>query len=143
MHLVQVQEDIEGYRKRDAQVVAIGQGTGEQAAHYAKKWGIELPILGDVKGAAYQAYGMLRGTWWTVVMRSMIVDPITTVRLIAKADMSGAALPAADVLRMPGMAIVQRGGALRYMHRAEETKDMPESSVVFDALDRMGAAGSA
>lgn len=134
-----MQEELEGYRARQTLVVAIGQGTGEQAASYARKWGIGFPILGDVEGAAYQAYGMLRGTWWTVVMRSMIVDPVTTLKLISQADMKGAALPAADVLRMPGMAIVERGGMLRRIHRARETKDMPENAAVFAALDEMSA----
>ncbi|MBW2384725.1 MAG: hypothetical protein JRG92_13900 [Deltaproteobacteria bacterium] len=135
-----MQEGIDGYRSRGAQVIAIGQGTGVQAAHYASKWNVDLPILGDVKAAAYQAYGMLRGSWWTVVVRSMIIDPIETLRLIAKADMTGAALPAADVLRLPGMAIVEKGGRLRFLHRAEETKDMPENATVFEKLDQLGKA---
>jgi hypothetical protein len=72
----------------------------------------------------------------------MIVDPIETMRLITKADMTGAALPAADVLRMPGMAIVQPGGRLRFLHRAEETRDMPENAAVFEKLDQLSAGPS-
>jgi len=138
-----VQEGLPGYRARGAQVIAIGQGTGVQAAHYAKKWGVELPILGDEEGAAYQAYEMLRGSWWTVVLRSMLIDPIETVRLVAQADMTGAALPAADVLRMPGMAIVEPGARMRFLHRAEETRDMPENERVFERLDSMAVPANA
>ena len=54
--------------------------------------------------------------------------------LIAKADMGGAALPAADVLRLPGAAIIGRGGGLHYVHRAEDTADMPSNRAVFEKL---------
>jgi hypothetical protein len=134
MHLVQVQEDLAGFAERGARVVAIGQGTGSQAAGFARAWGVDVPILGDATGAAYQAYGMLRGTWWTVVLRSLLREPFETLRLIAKADMKGASLPASDVLRLPGAAIVAKGGRLRFLQKAREPSDFPSNAEIFAAL---------
>jgi hypothetical protein len=125
------------FEARDASVVAIGQGTGEQAAHYAEKWGIGFPILGDPKAAAYQAFGMLRGSWWTVLGRSMLTDPLETMRLMFEADMRGAALPAADVLRLPGIAVVERGGTLRFLYKSQEPSDLPPNADVLAALDSL------
>ncbi len=139
MRLVEVQKEYAGYAERGAHVVAIGQGTGEESAGFAQKWGISIPILGDTNGSAYTAYGMHRGSWWTVVLRALVTQPLETMTLIAKADMAGAALPAADVLRLPGVAIVDRGGALRFVHRAEDTADMPSNAEVFAHLETLAS----
>jgi hypothetical protein len=141
MHLVQVQEDLAGFAERGARVVAIGQGTGRQAAGFAGAWGVDIPILGDASGAAYQAYGMLRGTWWTVVLRSLVQEPVTTLRLIAKADRKGAALPASDVLRLPGVAIVARGARIRFLHKGREPSEFPSNAEIFAALGALSEAG--
>lgn len=132
-----MQEGLDDFEKRGVQVVAIGQGTGEQAAQFAEKWGVAIPILGDVRGAAYQAFGMLRGSWWTVVVRSLLTDPVETVRLIGQADMKGAALPAADVLRLPGVAIIEQGGRMRFLHKARETSDFPSNTTMLAAVDAL------
>jgi len=132
-----VQEEIGAFEARGASVVAIGQGTGEQAADYADKWGIGFPILGDPKAAAYQAFGMLRGSWWTVLGRSLVTDPLETMRLVLQADLRGAALPAADVLRLPGVAIVARGGTLRFVYKSQEPSDLPPNADVLAALDSL------
>lgn len=130
-----MQEDLEAFTRRGAAVVAIGQGTGSQSAAYAAKWGIQLPILGDPDAAAFQAFGMLRGSWWTVLGRSLLTAPIASLRLIAEADMKGAALPAADVMRLPGVAIVASGGRLRFLYHSREPADFPPNADLLAGLD--------
>lgn len=132
-----MQEEREAFARRDAAVVAIGQGTGTQAAGYAAAWGISFPILGDPKAAAYQAYGMLRGSWWAVMGRSLVTAPLESLRLIAEADFKGATLPAADVMRLPGVAVVGQGGRLRFLHRSREPADLAPNDEVLRALDAL------
>jgi peroxiredoxin len=132
-----VQEELGAFEERGASVLAIGQGTGEQAADYADKWGIGFPILGDPKAAAYQGFGMLRGNWWTVLGRSLVTDPLETIRLTFQADMKGAALPAADVLRLPGLAIVAPGGTTRFLYKSQAPSDLPTNAEVLAALDTL------
>jgi len=134
-----VQKDLPEYERRGAAVMAVGQGTGEEARRFFEKWEISIPSLGDPGAVAYQAYGMLRGTWWEIVFRSLLTEPVETLRLIAKADMAGAALHASDPQRLPGVAIIERGGRLRFIHRAKETREMAEGSEIFAALDTLDA----
>jgi hypothetical protein len=135
-----VQDEIADFESRGASVVAIGQGTGEQAADYADRWGVRFPILGDPKAAAYQAFGMLRGSWWTVLGRSLLTDPLETMRLMFEADLRGAALPAADVMRLPGVAVVAPGGTLRLLYKSKEPSDLPPNADVLAALDSLARA---
>jgi len=134
---VQVQESLGEYRSRGASVTAIGQGTGDEAAHYAEKWGVDFPILGDPEGAAYTAYGMHRGNWWTVLFRALLTKPIESMGRIFEADLAGAQLAATDVLRLGGVAIVAPDGRLRFLHRAQEPDDIPPESDVYAALDSL------
>ena len=121
--------------RRDVAVVAIGQGTGNEASTYMRKWELGLDCLGDVSGRAYAAYGMLRGNVWTVMLRAMLTDPIKSFGLILQADASGAMLAASDVLRLGGVAIVNAGGALSFVHHAEDPSDNPTNEELLAALD--------
>jgi hypothetical protein len=73
------------------------------------------------------------------MMRNMLTRPIESMLLIAEADMKGAALAAADVLRLGGVAVVDRGGALRFLHKAADPSDIPSNEEVFVALDHLAA----
>ena len=137
MHLVQVQEEIDGFDKRGADVIAVGQGTGDEAGRFAEKWGVGLPILGDPSGRAYHAYGMLKGNLWSVVLRGMVTRPIESMLAIAKADFAGATLASSDVMRLGGVAIIAGDGRMRFLHRAEEPADIPSNAEVFAALETL------
>ena len=130
-------EQKDDFERAGASLVAVGQGTGRQAAEYAAKWDVTLPILGDVKGKAYQDYGMLRGSWWQVMGRSMLMDPVESFRLILQADWKASVLPASDVMRLPGTAIVAKGGRLRFLHKGEEPGDNTSNAEMLDALGRL------
>ena len=125
MHLVEVQEQLGEFEKRGLRVVAVGQGTGEEASSFCQEWGVEYPCLGDVRRSGYGALALTRGSWWTVVLRGMLTEPVKTVSLIAKADLKGAQLDSTDVLQLGGICVVDREGRLRGLHRAESPKDMP------------------
>jgi len=137
VHLVQVQKELDDFESRDLRVVAIGQGTGEEAAGFMQKWGVTFPCFGDPRAVAYDAFGMLRGNWWTIMLRSMLTEPVKSLGLIAQADMTGARLAAADVLRLGGVAIVEKGGGLRFVHRALEPADIPSNQEVFEAVAQL------
>ncbi len=128
-------EALSELERRNVSLVAIGQGTGAEASEYMRKWEIDLTCLGDVSGRAYAAFGMLRGNVWTVMLRAMLTAPIKSLGLILKADLSGAMLAASDVLRLGGVAIVEAGGALRFVHRAEDPSDYPTNEELLAALD--------
>lgn len=135
-----MQEDAEKYHERGVQIVAIGQGTGEQAAHFCEKAGAQFPCLGDPTRESYASQGLERGTWWGIVMKDLLINPVETVRLIMDADLKASRLPASDPLQLGGVTIVDPGGVLRYRHVAQRTDDIPSNDEIFAALDRLAAA---
>jgi hypothetical protein len=132
---VQVQEDLVGFAERDTDIVAVGQGTGAEAAGYMEKWGVDLRCFGDTTAAAYQSFGLTRGSPWSVMFRGMVTQPLEALQAIARADLSGALLASSDVMRLGGVAIVAIGGELREIHRAEDPTDIPTNAEVFARLD--------
>lgn len=134
-----MQADLGEFRRRNVAVVAIGQGTGEQAAHYCNRAQAGFPCLGDPARSGYRALGLARGSWWSVVLRALVTRPVDTLRQIAKADLAASRLEASDVLQLSGVAIVAQGGELRFLHVAESPEDIPANREIFRALDLMEA----
>lgn len=122
---MEVQESLGRFEERGLRVIAIGQGTGAEARSFCDKWGVEYPCLGDPRRRAYEALDLGRGNWWTIGLRSLMTRPIETLRLTAQADMEGARLESSDVFQLGGVAIVDRNGTLRALHRAQSPEDMP------------------
>ncbi len=136
---MQVQEDLAGFAERDAGIVAVGQGTGAEAAQYMEKWSVALRCFGDTTAAAYKAFGLTRGSPWSVMFRGMVTQPFEALKAISGADLSGALLASSDVMRLGGVAIVGAGGELHEIHRAADPTDIPTNDEVFAKLDKLRA----
>jgi len=134
---VQVQRDLEAFRRRGARVVAIGMGTGAEAAAAAGRLGLGFPLLGDPGHAAYAALDLGRDGWWGLLVRPFLESPVEAARTLAEADLRASASPRSDVKRLGGAAIVDRRGVVRYLHRARRTDDLPPNEALLDALDRL------
>ena len=139
MHLVQVQEGIEEFRSRGAEVIAVGQGTGQEASEFCGRFGATFSCVGDVDRSAYAAFGMTKGNWWSVMLKGTLTSPLETARLISTADMEGARLASTDVLQLGGVAILDATGRLRGIHHAVDPKDMPSNAEILRELDRIAA----
>ena len=136
---MQVQADLEEFDRRGVRLVAVGQGTGDEAAHYCGKLGASFPCLGDPDRSAYQGLALRRGTWWSVVGKALLTQPAETIRRIRDADLEAARLAATDVLQLGGVAIVEQGGTMRFLHVAESPDDIPPNAEIFSALDQLAA----
>ena len=136
MHLVEVQEQLFEFTQRGLRVVAIGQGSGDEAQSFCGDWGVTYPCLGDTRRSGYKALDLARGSWWTVMVRGLLTEPIESISLIAKADLKGAQLDSTDVLQLGGICVVDRAGRLRAIHRAESPKDMPPAGEVANFAER-------
>jgi hypothetical protein len=62
---------------------------------------------------------------------------------VRDADLAGARMPHSDVQQLGGVAILERGGVVRYLHRAQRTDDLPPMADVLAELDRLGLSASA
>ena len=137
VHLSEIREHHAEFERRGVQVVAVGQGTGNEAHGFCSEWQVGIPCLGDPERTTYQEYGLQRGSWWSVVVRSLFTRPLHTLRLLFDADLDGIRLSSTDLLQLPGVAIVEWGGTLRSIHIAAQPEDMPTPSEVCGALDRL------
>ena len=118
-----------------AQVVAIGQGTADEAGRVCAQMGVRFPCLGDPEKTSYRAYGLRRAGW-----REIVLDPIRegseAMKKGYRVSLRGSLMRHSDWFQLPGVAIVDRAGIVRYLHQARHSGDIPAPSVVLTALSR-------
>ena len=125
----------EDFEARGAQVVAVGQGTGEEAARIGRSLALPFRCLGDPGKQAYRAFGLTRDGWWNVTAKPFLEDPRLAFDRIRNASLKGSLMRHSDVLQLGGVAMVDRHGILRYLHRSRKVDDFPATSAVLAELD--------
>jgi hypothetical protein len=132
-----MQRELPAVEARGAQVVAIGQGTPDETARVCGQMGVTFPCLGDPEKTAYRAYGLGRGGW-----REILLDPMRAgneaVRKGYRVSIRGSLMPHSDWFQLPGVAIVDRAGVVRWLHRARHSGDVPAPAAAVAALDAIG-----
>lgn len=134
-----MQEHRAEFEARGAGVVAIGQGMGEDAAEVCGELEIGYPCLGDPERRGYRALGLGRASWWGITAGPMLESPALGLRRLAHANLRRSASPHSDVRQLPGVAIVDRSGTLRYLHRARKTDDLPSAAELLAQLAKLGS----
>jgi hypothetical protein len=135
-----VQKHYAEIRARGAQVTAIGQGTGEETARFCRGVEIDYPCLGDPGRDSYRAFGLPRDGWWNVTAKPFLEDARLAWSRIRHASLRGSLMPHSDALQLGGVAIIDRHGIVRFLHRSRRTDDRPPTSEILAELDRLGPA---
>jgi hypothetical protein len=130
-----VQSRLGDFRKRGANVAAIGQGTGEEAARIARMLKLGFACYGDPDHDSYRALGLGRASVFGLTLAPFLSDPLGSLRNVARADMRAAASPRSDVFRLGGALVADRTGEIRFLHRSRTTTDVPETDALLAALD--------
>jgi peroxiredoxin len=133
----------DAFAERGAQVVAVGQGTGAEAAQVAREEQVALTVLGDPGKASYRTLGLGRGSWWSLLVAPMLENLAEAFSLIGKASLRWSANPRSDVRQLGGVMIVDPEGVIRYLHRSATTTDVPPTTDLLEALDRIASAREA
>jgi peroxiredoxin len=133
---VEVQRHIGEFRALGADVVAIGQGTGEQAARFCRMLKTSYPCLGDPGKDAYRGFDLARDGWWNVTAKPFIEDPKLAFSRIASASLRGSLMRHSDVLQLGGVVILDRDGVVSYLHRATRSDDLPSAAELLAHLSR-------
>ena len=123
------------FRARGANVVAIGKGTGAEAARIARMLKVEYACYGDPEHDAYQALDLGRTGLFGLTLAPFLSDPAGSLRNIAQADMRAAANPRSDVFRLGGALVADRAGTIRFLHRSLSTTDVVKTDALLAALD--------
>jgi alkyl-hydroperoxide reductase/thiol specific antioxidant family protein len=132
-----MQRELPAIEARGAQVIAIGQGTTDEAARVCAQMGVTYPCLGDPDKTVYRAYGLRRGGW-----REILLDPMRAgneaMRKGYRVSIRGSLMAHSDWFQLPGVAIVDRAGIVRWLHRARHSGDVPAPRDVVAALAALG-----
>jgi len=130
-----VQERIDDFWQRAARVVAVGQGTGAEAAAMQDRLRLSFPVLGDPGHEGYEKLGLGRTGWWGLTVQPFVEDFRGALRNLRQADLRASANPRSDVARLGGTAVIAQGGSLAYLHRATRTTDLAPHRDVIEAID--------
>lgn len=118
------------FDERGAQIVAIGMGIPEMAAHFREERDVSFPLIVDRTKETYRALDMKRGNLWD------ITGPQNWSRF-AKGILTGHGVdlrPKQDPQQMGGAIVVDAGGEIRYAFRATAAKETPEIEELLAAL---------
>jgi hypothetical protein len=131
-----MQREREAIEARGAQFVAVAQGTAAEAERYCAALGVTYRCLGDPQRDSYRAFGLPRGGF-----KEILLDPMRAgnqaVRKGFKIGIRDSLRRHSDWFQLPGVAIVDRAGQLRYLYRSRHAGDLPPIDAVFAALDRL------
>ncbi len=122
---------------RGARVLAVGQGTGDEASAFCRDLGIDYPCMGDPDKKSYRAFGLPRDGWWNVTGKPFLEDTRLAWSRIRHASLKGSLMKHTDVLQLGGVVIVDRQGIVRFLHRSTRTDDLPDTRDVIAQLDRL------
>jgi hypothetical protein len=129
-----VQGRLPEFERRGAQVIAVGQGTGAEAAAAARKHGITYPVLGDPGHASYRTLGLGRTGWWGLTLAPFFEDLRGSWQNLRRADLAASRNPRSDVRRLGGALVVDRSGRVAFLQRSATTTDVPSTDALLAAL---------
>ena len=125
------------FEQLGAEIVAIGQGSPAEAAEQCRRLGVSFHCLGDPDKTSYRAFALPRGGW-----KEIVLDPIRAgnqaVRSGHRVNLRGSLLRESDWFQLPGVAIVDRRGIVRYLHRSRHAGDIPPICALIDVLEGLG-----
>jgi len=133
-HLVEVQGRLGEFEARGAQVIAVGQGTGAEAAAAARRHRITYPVLGDPGHQGYRTLGLGRTGWWGLTFAPFFEDLRGSFENLRRADLKASASPRSDVRRLGGALAIDAAGRIRFLHRSQSTTDVPKTDLLLEAL---------
>ncbi len=134
---------MQAFRTRGVAVAAVAQGTGAEAQRFCGPLETGFPCYGDPGKRAYPAFGLGRIGFVRMIVQPFLENPSLAWRRVRDADLAGARMPHSDVQQLGGVAILERGGVVRYLHRARQTDDLPPMVDVLAELDHLGLSASA
>jgi len=126
------------FERAGVELVAIGNGTVEQAAAFVRSQGLDgLRLVVDPERRVYEAAGARVGTL------SQLVGPrvmLAGARLAAGGSGARQGQVIGHAAQLGGVLIVAPDGSVPYAHLAENAADLAPEEEVLEAAHKAGAA---
>ncbi len=107
----------------------ISFAQGKALAHYAGGLNLPFPLLSDPERSAYRAYGLSRGSFWTIFGPKIVW---TYVKLMARGRLFRGIQ--ADPYQLGGDFVVDGQGILRFAYRSADPADRPSADRLLEAV---------
>lgn len=125
------------FRRLGAEVVAVGQGTQAEADEFCDEVGAQFPCVGDPDRVGYRAYGLPLGSVRQVLFGEARDRKLEALAKGFSIDARRALARRSNWWQLPGVAIVDRSGILRFVHRSRSPSDYPEVSVLLAEIENL------
>lgn len=114
----------------NAEVIALAAVDRKPLAGFARELNLPFPVLSDVTGEVYRAFGLGKG----MVIRSRTL--LAAARLVWRAKRLYR--PVGDIMQVGGDFIVDGSGVIRYVHSSEDPTDRPEAAELLRLITDLG-----
>jgi len=104
----------------NAEVIALAAVDRKPLAGFARELKLPFPVLSDVTGEVYRAFGLGKG----MVIRSRTL--LAAARLVWRAKRLYR--PVGDIMQVGGDFIVDGAGLVHFAHSSEDPTDRPEAA---------------
>ena len=136
---MQLHRDREDFERAGVSLVAIGQGTPEQAAAFRREQGVEgLELLSDPERRTYKLLGAKKATMSELLGLRQIMRGMKHSRREGVRQGRTIGHPA----QLGGVLVIEPGDAIHYAQLAEQAGDIPPNNEVLTAAREAVAAAS-
>lgn len=138
--LAELEQNKDALENAGLQLVAVGLGRPEHAAHYCGRLAPDLTCFSDTVNDGYYAYGLRQGTGSELMKNAMNVAK-ASAKAFAKGHIQGRAT--GDAHMLPGTFIIDQGGVIRYTYYSQYAGDDPAIPVLVEAAKGLSATPTA
>jgi len=125
---------LEGFRRRDANVYAVTTGTPADTAAFCEQLDVPFPCLVDRPGEpGYRAFGLDK----VGLLRLFGPNPIKSLWTVARRFREVRNPPSGDVFQMSGTFVIDGRGIVRLAHRSRYPNDHVETERIWACLDAL------
>ena len=119
-------------RSLGTDVVAIGLGRPDMAAYFRDEFDIPFRLFVDPEKRSYKLLKMRRSGWSGVIGPSVWLQGAASIL-----KGRGIAKPKQDPMQLGGVVVIDTGGEITFVHRADDSSDNVPTEELLDALRRV------
>ncbi len=125
----QLRHRYEEFRAAGAEVAAVSFAQSKALLPYVRDLRLPFPLLSDPERGAYKAYGLLRGSFWSIFGPKTVWE---YVKLISHGRLFRGIQ--ADPFQLGGDFVIDGEGFVRFAYRSEEPTDRPSADWLLQSV---------